>query len=420
RTARYLQLKYQQLFFDDLTVSVFAEHYRVSQDELVLLFPWEIAQTHPFGWTDGSALDFIGGNKRHGKDSRLGFDGSWTINTEHQLQFGAIRQQESTGLNAFQGNWDAQVLEQSGGTVRQPSTTGIEQGYWLTDGSRLDLLLPYQRTIQGLYAQSQWQINDKTQLTTGFRYDDYEDVGDNLSLRTGLVYEIDDQQNVKLLFCEAFRAPSIGDTKAEFSSGVVGNPDLQPELVKTIDVIWQKAWMDFALTINGFFNTIDDEIVVEVRQPLPGFNALQPTNKGQQHLSGLELELQANINATIALKSGLSYFNHDQTLGTAKSLAFVAVNVHGEKWNWNINGYYHDRVLSREIDGVNFSENVYLGGFVKLNSKFEYHLSDNLVLHLTGENFLDKEYRTYSTSLNIEGGLPSPGRQLSVGFDWFF
>ncbi|NQZ05852.1 MAG: TonB-dependent receptor [Algicola sp.] len=233
RTARYLQLKYQHLFFDDLAVTVFAEHYRVSQDELVLLFPWEIAQTHPFGWTDGSAHD---------------------------------------------------------------------------------LLLPYQRTIQGLYAQSRWQINDKIQLTTGFGYDYYEDVGDNLSLRTGLVYEIDDQQNVKLLYGEAFRAPSIGDTKAEFSSAVVGNPDLQPELVKTIDVIWQKAWMDFALTINGFFNTIDDEIVVEVRQPLPGFNALQPTNKGQQHLSGLELELQANINATIALKSGLSYFNHEQTL----------------------------------------------------------------------------------------------------------
>ncbi|NQZ05853.1 MAG: TonB-dependent receptor [Algicola sp.] len=92
----------------------------------------------------------------------------------------------------------------------------------------------------------------------------------------------------------------------------------------------------------------------------------------------------------------------------AKYLAFVAVNVHGEKWNWNVNAYYHDRVLSRQADGVNFSEAVYLGGFVKLNSKFEYPLSDNLVLHLTGKNFLDKEYRTYSTSLNLESGLPSP------------
>ncbi|PCI64308.1 MAG: hypothetical protein COB37_01625 [Kordiimonadales bacterium] len=419
RTAQFYRLKYDTELSGNFSTSFYLEYLRVTQDELVLILPADIAALPLLGWTNNAPVDFIGGNNRAAADKRAGFDATWTLNSNHQLQLGAVYQQESTGLNAFQGNWNSEQMRLSDGAVRVPSLTGIEEGFWIP-GSRLDLILAHKRDITGLYLQDQWQINNKLNLTAGLRYDGYQGIGDSLSLRAGLVYSIGENQRLKLLYGEAFRAPSIADTNAEFSSSVVGNPALQPELIKTIDIIWQKSWASIAVTANAFFSRIENEVVVELRQPIPGLNAQQLVNKGRRHLSGLELELQADVSKDIFVKAGLSYFTRFQKLGGARAQAFFIVNYQTGDWNVNLNGYFHDRVLSRTADTAPDGEAVYLDGFWKLNGRIRYQITDKLSLAIKAENLLNTRYTTYSPSAGLEAGLPERGRQISAALEWSF
>lgn len=300
-----------------------------------------------------------------------------------------------------------------------PSTTGIQQGYTLPGGVPLDLIKPYERDIYGAYLQSQWQISPQLQLTSGIRYDDYENIGNNTSLRAGLVYSLDSTQHLKLLYGEAFRAPTITDTNADFSSTLLGNPDLQPELISTIDLIWQKAWSSVLLTGNLFYSEIDDEMVVEVHQPIPGFNSLRLVNKGQQQLSGIELEFQANLNDHLNIKSGYSYYNQFQALGGAKSHGFFAVNYHVSGLNLNLSGYYHDRILSRQPDDTAQGEALYLDSFWQANAKISFRYR-GIDFYIKADNLLNKQYSTYSAAVGMENGVPGKGREVTFGLEWNF
>lgn len=420
RSGRFIHLKYQQTPTQQLSIDWFAEHSRTTQDERLLVYPARVAAFMPFGWTDGSHVDFIGGNRRQAKQWRVGFDGQWLQNNQLQWQFGLFAKNQSTSRNVFHGNWDAQRLEQSVGQVLTPSTTGVQSGYWMPDGTRLDLIKPFNRDIQGAYLQGQWQINQDNQFTGGLRYDHYQYQHGNLSFRGALVHHLSDTQNLKLLYGEAFRAPTIQDTQAEFSSAIFGNPALKPERVKTFDIIWQQTWQNLLISSNLFYSTIHDEVVVEVTPIEGGFTPLQAVNKGTKTLSGLEFELQAKLAENYRLKAGLSWFNHQQGLGSAKALAFMSLNMNFDPLQININGHYHAKVLSRDGSNYAFDDYIYLDGYANFNLNASYQYHEDIEVFFTINNLTDKQYYTYSTTSNIEHGLPQRNRHWQLGFKWKF
>lgn len=418
RSSRFIHLQYQQSPSEQLSINWFAEHNRTTHAENYLIYPGEIAAGALPIWTDNSYVDLIGGNRRNAKQWRLGFDGHWTQNQQLQWQFGFFAKNQATERNEFNGNWDAQVLEQSGGQIFIPSTTGYQSGYWSFDGTRTDLIKPFNRDINGAYLQAQWQIDQNSQFTGGVRYDQYQYNQNNISFRGALVHHLSDTQNLKLLYGEAFRAPSIHDTQAELSSAILGNPELKPERVKTFDIIWQQAWQNILLSSNLFYSTIHDEVVVELNPIVTGFNPLQPVNKGTKTLAGLEFEMQANFAQYYGLKAGVSWFNHQQGLGSAKALAFMSFNMNFAPWQINLNGHFHSKVLSRNGSNYGFSTDMYLGGYATFNAKVSYQLQDDIDLFFTVNNITNKHYNTYSTSLDLEYGLPQRSRQWQLGLKW--
>ena len=420
RSGRFIQLEYKQQANEQLSIKWFAEHTRATQDERILVYPAHEAAGKMFGWTDESEVDLIGGNRRHSKQWRFGFDGQWLHTQDLQWQFGLFTQNQSTSRNVFQGNWDANHLEQTAGTELIPSTTGFQSGYWLADGSRLDLIKPFNRDIHGAYLQAQWQINQNYQFVGGIRFDHYQYQHNNISFRSALIHHFSDNQTLKLLYGEAFRAPSIQDTQAEISSAVVGNPALKPERVKTIDIIWQQTWQNLLVSGNLFYSTIHDEVVVEVSPIMGGFNPLQPVNKGTKTLSGLELELRASFGTNYQLKAGVSWFNHIQDLGSAKALGFMSFNINLEPWQINLNGHYHSKVLSRNSSHYWFDHDIYLDDYANFNTKISYQINNQAELFFNLNNLTDQHYRTYSTSQDLEHGLPQRGRHWQLGMTWQF
>ncbi|MEE2960309.1 MAG: TonB-dependent receptor [Myxococcota bacterium] len=115
----------------------------------------------------------------------------------------------------------------------------------------------------GALLQATWEaIAQRLTLTAGMRYDYHNIYGNQLSGRVGLVGSPEKWLILKLLYGSAFKAPSpqllygvpirAGD--------VLGNPDLRPQFVQTIEgQIFYKPTTFFSLTSNLAYNYLKDK-----------------------------------------------------------------------------------------------------------------------------------------------------------------
>lgn len=71
----------------------------------------------------------------------------------------------------------------------------------------------------------------------GARLDNYSDFGHQFSPRLGLIYHPRPQDALKLIYSEAFRAPTAGELYGS-SSSIESNPALSPEIIHNHEAIW--------------------------------------------------------------------------------------------------------------------------------------------------------------------------------------
>ncbi len=128
-------------------------------------------------------------------------------------------------------------------------------------GTDLVFLPDSDRTIWSVALQDEWQINQDWQLTAGIRYDEYSDFGHTFNPRVALIWEINQQLSSKLLYGSAFRAPSFLEQKQQNSQLFVGNPDLEPETIETIELAFDyRPVSELRTAINFYYYEIDDLI----------------------------------------------------------------------------------------------------------------------------------------------------------------
>lgn len=85
------------------------------------------------------------------------------------------------------------------------------------------------------FVQDAWRFRDNWELTFGARYDNYSDFGSTVNWRGALVWQVRPDFTAKLLYGEAFRAPSFQELY-NFNTPIAnGNPDLDAETIKTLE-----------------------------------------------------------------------------------------------------------------------------------------------------------------------------------------
>jgi iron complex outermembrane receptor protein len=84
--------------------------------------------------------------------------------------------------------------------------------------------------------QDQWQFANDWELTAGIRYDYYDDFGSTINPRMALVWEMNQSTTTKLLYGRAFRAPAFDTLYAINNPVGIGNPNLEPETIDTIEL----------------------------------------------------------------------------------------------------------------------------------------------------------------------------------------
>jgi iron complex outermembrane receptor protein len=144
----------------------------------------------------------------------------------------------------------------------------IEPGVTVRDGELTDLtgtdsifMMNQDRDLWYLSLQDEWSLAERWRLTAGVRYDRYSDFGATLNPRLALVWAARDDLFVKLLCGSAFRAPSFAEQFTINNPSLLGNPELDPEEIATVELAFDyRPRPGLRLALNLFTLEVDDLI----------------------------------------------------------------------------------------------------------------------------------------------------------------
>ena len=274
------------------------------------------------------------------------------------------------------------------------------------------LSLPNNLDIWGLYGQYQQRFFDRIDATLGLRYDYYQNIDASVSPRVALVYPLTPQHIVKVLYGQAFRAPSNNELNAINNSTVLGNPYLKPETVSTWDIIYMYQGNDLSVNIGLFDNKIDNAIVQLVVDDVRSF-----ANFGTEEIRGTELELAYQLGDNFILKSGFTHFidKPETAFRESDDLAYFIINYQLSNWQLNVASYYHSekKRLTRTKLGTEQLDAYWLA-----NSKLSYQFNTNWSSSFTIKNMFDHNVVTPPQGSNAPEAIPNRGRTFYLSLEY--
>ena len=167
------------------------------------------------------------------------------------------------------------------------------------------------RDIVGVYIQDEIKVSDQMDVTAGVRFDDFSDVGSNASPRVAAVYRVDPKNTVKVQYAEAFRPPTMVELYS-VANTFVGNPDIEPETIRTLEASYIYKSMDTVFRTTIYHSNAEDLIAIDPQ--------LVYGNIDQVDSSGLELEIEQRIGDSFKFVGNLS-FNDSEDQSTRQPLA---------------------------------------------------------------------------------------------------
>lgn len=269
-----------------------------------------------------------------------------------------------------------------------------------------------QRDTSGAYTQWLQELGADTRLTLGVRYDYYEAIGSHLSPRVGVVHQLDEHNSVKLLYGDAFRAPSFPETHLTNNPFLRGNPNLGHELVKTWNLVWVSMWQKSSFNLATFHNQYEDPIIT-------GFNEAGVRtyiNSDDRNSQGASIDIKQQLGESWLMRLSLTRFIDlpDSAFAEADRLAAYILNYHKGAWNWNISfNYQGEREYLRSA-----SQREKLSAYWLANSHLSYQLTSDTRVSLTIKNLMDEDYASSPQGAGVIGGVPNRGREWGLGVDW--
>jgi iron complex outermembrane receptor protein len=192
-------------------------------------------------------------------------------------------------------------------------------------GTQFVYLPDTHRSIWSAVAQDEWQFADDWQLTVGVRYDHYSDFGDTVNPRAALVWDINEQLTSKILYGKAFRAPNFSEQGNQNNPVIVGNRQLKPEKINTVE--WAFDYHPFSTlrtAANLYYYEIENLIAIPA-----GTVTFQ--NSGNQNGYGTELEWnwqatkQWNLMGNYAWQNARNRTDNNRITGVPEHHVYVAV-----------------------------------------------------------------------------------------------
>lgn len=257
-------------------------------------------------------------------------------------------------------------------------------------------------------------------LVYGARLDDYSDFGRHTSPRLGLVYHPAPDSAIKLLYGQAFRAPSAAEIGGAQNS-ILGNPALRPETIDSYELVAMRDTRHYLLQATLFRTFWQDGIGTALA---PGSRLAQYQNVGRNDAYGASANLQYQAQGW-SFDSALSYVRSRNSLtgdsyaifpqmlfnvGVGRSFCDGACRVYlGQRWQSR-----RDDIARTE----GFTAHPlprYARTDVSVSRDFSARLSGTLQLR----NLFDRANLLPSPQASL-GGIPDEGFNVQAGLQYRF
>jgi outer membrane receptor for ferrienterochelin and colicins len=297
--------------------------------------------------------------------------------------------------------------------------TRAEYSERLADGTVTSDNAPF-HVLSG-FAQSEVQLRPSAMLVTGVRVDRYSTFGSATTPRLGLILTPNASTTVKLLYGEAFRAPSAAE--ALLTAGVyVANPSLTPERIATTEInVLQRLGDALLLGVSAYRYVIDNLI----DQQSLGVYTVRYENLSSAKATGLELQLDARPVGPLAAQ--FSYVLQATTdaqgntlTNSPRQLANLGVTAHsadGLRAAIRLRYESGRRTLASSTSPF-LRTDTNLGYRPGPHSALSWFGSSEASLRVT--NLFNVSYATPAGSGNTQDSIAADGRTYALRLEWHF
>lgn len=312
-------------------------------------------------------------------------------------------------------NYDDKTKAVVGVEYRKPELTNTQTTVFGVINSTFLQAPETSRTIKGVFGQYQYKYNSRWSGILGFRLDEYSDFGTHVSPRAGVIYHLYNNTSMKLLYAEAFRAPSRVETDTEISNLFIGNPDLKPEVAATTELVWSHVLSkgEFQITL---FNVEIKDAIVDADTPEPRLRI----NFGQQTISGIEIEWQQEVAKYWFVRSANTWIANPVTSVNSESelLSSLSFSYQNKAFSAAINANYQSEKLNRSQTAFSGQSYNRLGGKTLFSIHLSYRWSHAIETYFTLDNAFDKKSFSPAERQDNVIGATNKGALFTAGLRW--
>lgn len=308
----------------------------------------------------------------------------------------------------------------------------------------------------GAYGQVQWNPIKEIETTIGTRFDYNTRFGGSVNPRVGVVYKPNKKIRAKVLYGEAFLAPSPAKAFSQdgsfydYQNGKVEadyvhlpNSDLKPEKLRSLELSGSYMLLDnLSLAVNGYHTKIENLIDLfaesdvtdpEIQgKPITASRVETSKNKGTSTITGgtfrLNYLLKLPGNVAMNFYGAYSYIDGDtddeKLLYVAQNTVKTGVDIMQKKWSIAPRVRFRGESLTSLTDGVE-GEQYQSPSFTVMDVMIRYNLiqkeNANLSVYVRVDNVTNLKY--YNVNVGSDEGFaltPQDPMKIMGGVNYAF
>jgi outer membrane receptor protein involved in Fe transport len=302
--------------------------------------------------------------------------------------------------------WDAKPNHRMTFGVERVDNVRSNYKYEL-EGASLSIGKPF--SIASAYVQNDYQPAHSLSITAGIRYDRYAHVTSAVNPRGAIVWHVDDNNTVKVLYGSAFRLPTAFELGFEDpGNGFLENPNLKPEKIHQLELVWEgRVTPEILLRVSPYRL----QLTGLIRQHQSETGITQFLNLSNVTSQGVEL--QADYRRSDGLWSYVSYSHQDareggvRLINSPENLARAGISTPtSRRFQGALELLYE---AGRKTLGGNQTPGVAL-----TNVTLSTAVRTSLRLSATVRNLLNTNYATPGGPNHAEDTIPQNGRTFLV------
>jgi len=366
RRSYFLEVGYKNKITNNSDI-----HFRTYYDNYKIENKWEVAPNR---------IAYVGN-----ENEKIGLESILKTKKDNYILVSGFSIEQQNLKNPWQKmNWNP--------TNENPFTTTASYDIIDYSDSSTNFIDEVDRRFWALYGEFIYDIDKDLRLNLGIRYDKYNDFGDTINPRLGMTWKINTNNNFKISYAEAFRAPTFAELYNKNNPSIQGNSDLQPETMKTLELtIENKSIDNLKVSATVYANKIKNLIVLE--------NTVQ-VNKNKVQSKGIELEARYNLSRgsymmmNYTRKNVVNKTTNEDIVNIPKTTSFIAIN---KKINKYASIYTDIQYIGSQIRSEDDSREKVSSSIISNASlSFKNFLSNDLSLKFSVYNIFNKS--TYDSA----------------------